>query len=226
MIRKVLIFCLLTTLFGCAGLEVKSDYEIGDVINYPEPEQQGIYHKVNPGETIWRIAKAYEVSISDIIQSNKIPDVAKIEDNQLIFIPGAIKEIVIQDETIDIDENKEAFIWPVDGKVVSYFRESINSRINKGIDIRVMPGDPVVASRAGEVVFADDLPGYGKTVIIDHGDGFYSVYSLNTKLLVDVGEHVRKRTMIAHVGTTGDTAKLHFEIRKNNLEDNPLYYLP
>ncbi len=59
---------------------------------------KGIYHKVLPGETLWRIAKMYHVSMEELISSNRIPNVAHIEKNQLIFIPGvaAKKDIVIE----------------------------------------------------------------------------------------------------------------------------------
>ena len=188
-----------------------------------KPTQPGVYHKVKKGQTLWRVAKTYNIPISDIIRINNIPDVAKVEENQLIFIPGAtsVKEVILSKEDIQKD-----FIWPVNGKIINYFREHKGSWVNKGIDIQAQEGDTVKASRSGSVVLADYLPGYGYTVILDHGDGFYTVYGHNAHLLVKLGDAVPRNAPIAQVGSQSDLAYLHFQIRKNGIEDNPLYYLP
>jgi len=206
---------------GCRTLEVEPDYS--SVVELQEPEKIGIYHKVEHGETIWRIAKTYDVAIDDIIKVNNIPDAAQVEENQLIFIPGvfAAKEIAS-----DVRETEKDFVWPVEGKVIRHFGQKYNSRLNKGIDIEVFKNEIVRASRSGQVVFADYLSGYGQTIIVDHTDGYYSVYAQNGKLLVKLGEYVVKNRDIAYVGQGDDRAYLHFEIRKNTIERNPLHFLP
>ena len=183
----------------------------------------GVYHKVKRGETLWRIAKTYSVLIDEIIRTNNIPNVAKVEENQLVFIPGAtaIKEI-----KFDEQENDKEFVWPVKGKVIRYFHDRKGQLLNQGIDIQVPGGATVKAARSGEVIFADELPGYGQMVILDHGDGFYSVYAQNSKLLVGLGDRIRKSSPISEVENSGDLAYLHFQVRKNSNEENPLYYLP
>ncbi len=185
---------------------------------------KGVYHKVHKGETIWRIAQAYRVSIDDIIKINKIPNVTNVEENQLLFIPGAqgVKEIPLTQE----DLNRNEFAWPLKGKVISYFGERRGSESNKGIGIQANFGDMVHSAREGYIVFADYLSGYADTVIIDHKDGYYSVYANNAVLLVKVGDFVPKGTPIAQVGKRGNLSALHFEIRKHSSADNPLYYLP
>jgi len=217
-IYKFLVLCFSLLVFGCAGIEEYSP--IGDY----EPTRSGIYHKIQKGETLWRIAKTYQVDIERIIRSNNIPDVAHIENNQLIFVPGAtsIKEIVLDEKTSRSNE----FIWPIKGKVLFYFGQQNNGRFNKGIGIRTHEGEAVHASRDGRVVLADYLGGYGQTVILDHGDGFFSVYAQNSSLLCRVGDRVTKGKSIAQVGMSGDLAYLHFEIRQREVARNPLYYLP
>jgi murein DD-endopeptidase MepM/ murein hydrolase activator NlpD len=189
----------------------------------PEPERTGIYHKVKKNETIWRIAKVYEVPIQDIIRSNNIPDVAQLEENQLVFVPGAhsVREIVPEP-----DEKEDDFIWPVQGDVINYFHSLDGGMINKGIDIRAPKGSPVKAARSGQVVFADDLTGYGKTVVLKHTGGFHTVYARNSEILVKVGDQVTKNTPICRVGRGNRAAHLHFQIRKDAIENNPLHYLP
>jgi septal ring factor EnvC (AmiA/AmiB activator) len=70
------------------------------------------------------------------------------------------------------------------------------------------------------------MSGYGQTVMIDHKDGFISVYARNARLLVKLGDHVYKGDAIAEVGQIGSRVVEHFEIRHGNQATNPLYYLP
>jgi lipoprotein NlpD len=206
--------------FGCATVSPPPD---DGGVDYPQPDRSGVYHKVKDGETLWRIAKTYDVEMRDIVQYNNIPDIARVEENQLIFIPGVYSVREVLTNTALGDKN---FIWPVQGKVIRFFNDVFRGRRNKGIDIAVDRGSVVRAARAGKVVFVDDLMGHGKTIILDHQDGFFSVYANNSKALVKLGDLVAKNADIAHIGQCHEVAFLHFEIRKNSKEENPFYYLP
>lgn len=188
------------------------------------PSAKGVYHKVQRGETIWRIAKAYQVGIDEIVRSNNIPNAANVEENQLVFVPGAdaVKKIIIDKD----DLNKNEFIWPVKGKIITYFGDSNRGQFYRGILIQAQDGDSVHAARDGQVVFADYLQGYGYAIILDHLDGYFTVYARNSALASKLGEYVPKGHPIANVGKRGDAASLHFEIRRNSQAQNPLYYLP
>ncbi len=221
---KLLIFVLaLGFMAGCATTEYKPLPEISKKVEVKKPE--GIYHRVQKGQTLWRIAKAYGVAVEDIIAANNIPNAAAIEVGQLLLIPGAkqVKELVI-DHTPDA--NKDEFSWPVKGKILSYFNDRHGEGINKGIDIETNDGEIVRASREGQVVLADYMSGYNQTVMIDHGDGFISVYAQNRKLLVKLGDHVYKGDPIAEAGSVTKRSFLHFEIRRGKAATNPLFYLP
>ena len=172
---------------------------------------------------MWRIAKTYGVSIDEIIKNNKLPSAAHIEKAQLIFIPGAdrVQTVVTAHDTKDSE-----FIWPIKGKVISSFGDRKGSRINKGIDIQTNEGAVLCASRSGKVVFADYLNGYAYTLILDHVDGYYSVYAQNSKLMVKLDDFIEQGNPIAQVGKNGPLAFSHFEIRKRSSADNPSYYLP
>jgi lipoprotein NlpD len=187
------------------------------------PVQKGIYHKVKDGETLWRIAQTYNVGIDEIVRSNNIPNAAHIEKNQLLFIPDADRA---RDAAPVEDTRKNEFAWPLKGKVISYFSQQSDSYLSNGIGIAASEGETVRASRAGRVVFADHLSGYAYTVILDHNDGYHSIYSQNSNVLVKPGDQVLKGDPLAQVGRNGDLAFLHFAIRKNARPDNPLYYLP
>ena len=187
-------------------------------------DKKGIQHKVHKGETLWRIAKAYQVSVDDIIQSNGIPNAASIEENQLILIPGAtsVRDVVIVPST-----DKDAdYAWPVKGKVIAYFQDRRGLAVNAGIDIKAVEGEVVKASRGGRVVFADHLAGYGQALILEHDDGFFTVYAHNARLMVQLGEHVTRGQNISQVAREGNLAYLHFEVRKGDRPSNPLHYLP
>ena len=97
-----------------------------------------------------------------------------------------------------------------------------------GIDISAPKGAAVYASRDGKVIFSDRLSGYGNVIIVEHGDGYATVYAHNDANFVRKGARVRRGERITTVGDTGRArgAHLHFEVRKGNVARDPLYYLP
>lgn len=97
-----------------------------------------------------------------------------------------------------------------------------------GIDIAANRGASVFAARDGKVIFSDRLSGYGNVVIIEHASDYTTVYAHNQENLVRTGAMIRRGQKIATVGSSGehDDPLLHFEIRKNNVARNPLFYLP
>jgi murein DD-endopeptidase MepM/ murein hydrolase activator NlpD len=120
------------------------------------------------------------------------------------------------------------FIWPVRGEVISPFGAGEGGVRNKGIDIKASEGTIVRAAGAGRVVYSDQyLKGFGRTVIIDHGGGFETVYAYNSAIIAKVGTVVGQNDIIAKVGSTGRARipSLHFEIRKDGKPVNPAYYL-
>src|SRR5699024_858378 len=97
----------------------------------------------------------------------------------------------------------------------------------RGIIIRASEGSPAHAIAAGEVVYADWLSGFGNLLIIDHGQGYLTVYGHNQSLLKQVGEQVRTGDEVARVGATGGQveAGLYFEIRHQGQPVNPQLWL-
>ena len=117
-----------------------------------------------------------------------------------------------------------AWLWPASGAVITGFSEATN----KGVDIAGKPGDPVIASAAGKVVYSGaGLRGYGKLVILKHDDQYLTAYAHNQNLLVKEGDEVSKGQRIAELGSTdADRPKLHFEIRRQGRPVDPMQYLP
>jgi len=125
-----------------------------------------------------------------------------------------------------------SFLWPVDGKVVSYFgrqkHPTFDTFVNKkGIEIQAREGSPIQSVSSGNVVYADWLKGYGLVVIVDHTNGFYSLYAHASKLLVAEGNSVTMGQVIGETGETGVTEEdtLYFELRKGTTPIDPLKWL-
>lgn len=109
--------------------------------------------------------------------------------------------------------------WPTEGRVISKFGKQWNSRLktttdNPGIDIKGQPGSPIRSTMSGVVTTITYIRGYGTTVIIDHGGGFYTVYSHVTNIQTQVDSEVRSGDVIAYMGDSGSVngSKLHFEV--------------
>jgi murein DD-endopeptidase MepM/ murein hydrolase activator NlpD len=122
--------------------------------------------------------------------------------------------------------------WPVKGRVTSGFgfRRSPfggGREFHNGVDIAASTGTPVKAAGKGKVIFAGSRSGYGRTVIINHGYGFKSLYAHNSSLLVKAGQWVEAEQVIARVGSTGRSTgpHLHFTIEVNGKAVNPYNYL-
>lgn len=201
----------------------------------------GVYHRVRPGDTLYRIGKAYGVSHERLAKVNRIADPTRIYVGQKIFIPEASRELpvdLITPANAHSDESEVsappsvagslALDWPVLGGEVSARFGDRGSSFHDGIDIRAPAGTPVTAACDGVVIYSDSLRGYGNVIIVRHVDGFATVYAHNRTNLVRADERVRRGQLIAHVGVSGRTSgpNLHFEVRKNNVARDPLRFLP
>ncbi|HTS55616.1 MAG TPA: peptidoglycan DD-metalloendopeptidase family protein, partial [Burkholderiales bacterium] len=124
-------------------------------------------------------------------------------------------------------DRQESFqwAWPTAGPLLHGFDEGPNP---KGVAIGGNPGQSIVASAPGKVVYSGSaLRGYGKLIIIKHDNTYLSVYAHNRELLVREGEHVSKGQRIAEMGNLdSDQIGLHFEIRRMGKPVDPLKYLP
>lgn len=102
------------------------------------------------------------------------------------------------------------------------------SKMHKGIDLAANRGTRILAADSGVVKFAGWKGGYGYCVIIDHQNGYETLYGHCSKLLADVGDNVTRGDLIAEVGSTGASTgnHLHFEVHKNGVAVNPVQYLP
>jgi len=119
-----------------------------------------------------------------------------------------------------------SFNKPSRGSVTSKFGQRWG-KSHKGIDISSSVGTNITASDGGKVIFTGWKNGYGKTVIINHGNNLTSLYAHANTIKVKTGDKVYRGQVVATVGTTGKVTgpNLHFEIRKNGVPVNPLNYM-
>ena len=197
----------------------------------------GIRHVVRAGENLYRIGKAYDVPFDELARLNGVRDPGQIRVGQRIFIPGATRQLPVEIITpaeaparsapAPQESADDGLLWPVSGTINSSFGPR-GASFHDGIDIAAPEGTPIHAIERGEVVYSDQLRGYGNIVIIRHAAGMVSVYAHNQLNLVRESQQVERGEVIATVGSTGRVTgpHLHFEIRKNNAAQDPLRYLP
>jgi lipoprotein NlpD len=222
-----LLFLFLFLVFGCAPSGISSPARVA---------RQGAYHVVKPGENLFRIAKTYDLTYEELARANDIKDPGHILVGQRIFIPERAQPRSIErtapTEAVGRSRSQgelaeAVFLWPVSGSLNSGFGPR-GSGFHDGLDIAAPEGTPIRSVEHGEVIYSDQLRGYGNMVIVRHSGGIVSVYAHNQVNLVREGQHVARGEVIARVGSTGRVTgpHLHFEIRKDNLAQDPLLYLP
>ena len=166
------------------------------------PALAGSYHQVKRGETLWRIAQSYGVTVQALAAANRLPSTRELTVGQKLFIP--------------LPPETTRFLWPVRGSLRT-------SGTSHGVEIVASPGSLVRASRSGRVAVATrHLAGWGKTIILDHVDGYLTIYSGLDQMLVAPGAHLRQGMPIGNVGSRA----LHFEIRYGETIRNALALLP
>jgi septal ring factor EnvC (AmiA/AmiB activator) len=122
--------------------------------------------------------------------------------------------------------------WPTEGRVVAEFGPQTHPRFGtethrSGVDIEAPEGTPIRAVASGSVAYRGWLKGYGNLVVLDHGDGYHTLYAHAAQVLVDEGDQVRGGTMIARVGETGSVEgpRLYFEVRYQGRAEDPQLWL-
>ena len=162
-------------------------------------------------------------------QLNKTKNsISYLEENEQTLI-ATIKELeeekTTKIELLGLNKNKGRLSWPSKGKLTHKFGQRKHGGINwKGVLISAAEGTSVNSIHNGQVVFADWLKGYGWVIVVDHGEGFMSLYGHAQTLLKDVGDMVREGESVALVGQSGGQADsgLYFEIRHKGRAVNPI----
>lgn len=114
--------------------------------------------------------------------------------------------------------------WPLSGALLAGYGATMpDGRGSQGLLIAANAGAPIKAVADGTVVYAEWMRGYGLLLIVDHGNGYMSLYAYNDALLKDVGANVKRGDAVATVGSSGGHGRpaLYFELRRNGQPVNP-----
>lgn len=194
----------------------------------------GVLHTVMAGDTLASLAAKYKVDVKDIVgyAGNGLADEnAPLAAGSEIVVPGGSKpyvarRVVAYNGPIPTGAAKGtgAFVWPTSGTITQQYWSG-----HRAIDIGSWIGSPIKASDSGFVIAAGGgwSSGYGNHVIIDHGNGFVTLYAHLNSIYVRTGESVSRGQQIGTVGSTGNSTgpHLHFEIRWHNVQRNPFGFL-
>lgn len=219
-----------TVMWANAQLEDDPDMlTIGEVLTILPVN--GVYHSVAKGDTLESIARKHSADVNAILnyELNQSPSNA-LAIGQWVIVPGG-KNPVIQKQvraytgTVPASAARGTgnFGWPTSGVITQKFWT-----FHQGIDIGAPLGTPVTASDSGYVVFAGlDTTGFGKMILLDHGNGYTTLYGHLDRFAVGVGDSVKKGQLIGRVGNTGRSTGPHldFRIRKDGVWRNPFGFL-
>jgi murein DD-endopeptidase MepM/ murein hydrolase activator NlpD len=194
----------------------------------------GVYHQVGSSDTVEKIAATYKVEPAAIISYplNKMDaNNPQIVAGQWLIVPGGTKPYVPRTVAAyngpvpeDASKGSGIFGWPATGQITQNFWEH-----HRALDVGSWEGAPVLAADSGYVVAAGwDDSGFGRIVLIDHGNGFQTLYAHMQVYYVEVGQSIAKGEQIGEVGSTGNSSgpHLHFEVLQDGVQRNPFGFLP
>ena len=180
-----------------------------------------IYHSLERGETLYTLARLYDVPLQTLLEVNGITDPTTIPDGTQIFIPGASRRLSYPSPAV------AALAWPLTGPITGRFGRRGQRSRHTGLDIDAEHGAAIRAAASGRVVKAGSSGRYGKMVLLEHGNDLQTLYAHASRLLVRKGQWVEAGDRIAEVGSTGNArgTHLHFEVRYDGNTVDPLPYL-
>ena len=189
------------------------------------PSMDGLSHTVLANETLEGLSTRYKVTVEDILDVNDL-DSATLLKGQHLFIPGAKMESKALQKALG-----ELFIWPLDGgyRISSRFGPRLDPftqvpSSHTGIDLAIVQGTPIKAAMSGKIAVVGYTNVYGNYVIIDHENGYQTLYAhMQKPAPVKKGQRVAQGTRIGAVGNTGYSTgpHLHFTVYKNGKLINP-----
>jgi murein DD-endopeptidase MepM/ murein hydrolase activator NlpD len=220
-----------TVLWNNGNLEDNPDYlSLGDVLTILPVS--GVYHTAEKGDSLESIAKKYKVEVEAITsyEGNYLSEPFTLTVGQKLIVPGGRREyqtrhVVAWSGTVPSSAKRGTgiFGWPVSGYITQRYSEA-----HPAADIGVVVGTPVKAADSGYVaVVGRSDTGYGLYVLVDHGNGFQTLYAHFSMIYVEVGQSVTKGQPLGASGNTGKSTgpHLHFEIKLNGVRRNPFIYL-
>jgi murein DD-endopeptidase MepM/ murein hydrolase activator NlpD len=232
------------TLIAVNGLSSRAIIRDGMTLRVPPVD--GVVYVVKRGDTVGSIGRRLSAVPQDIINANGLGGDGNITIGMELIVPGGklpvpvtpqrsttsrvpsqLTKYAVPDDADDSGVSAGKFIWPAGVRRISqYYKGSRHT----GVDIAGPVGTPLYASAGGTIISAGwNSGGYGYMTIIDHGNGYFTRYGHQSKILVSVGDSVRRGQVIGLMGSTGRSTgpHLHFEVMRGSLRNrlNPLAFV-
>lgn len=239
-LRILAVFLCMLTIYGCLtrvggkspgprpGTDISTRPPRRGVERPRKPEKAKIYHTVREGDTLWRIAKAYDIPSEKIVQANGMDDTTVTVGRKLL-IPGATHRVEVERYRPPKKGRKfvrgEKFGYPCAGTIAAGFGQLKGDQRAEGMEFTAKRDTKVVASRTGEVVVvAREFPGYGIVVILQHGPSYRTFYGYLAQTSVRLEDAVAKGETIGVTGVEPRSGKprLHFRLYDGEKAVNPL----
>ena len=207
---------------------------------------------VAKGDTLYSLSRKYKIPVNDLAVMNKltapftlsvgqklkVPKLDGVQTRSAVTVKKSIKASDTTTKKTTVSTQKSStkivarssskFSWPVRGKILSGYGPKNGGLVNDGINIYAPLGTTVRAAENGVVAYAgNEVKGMGNLIIIQHSDGWMTVYAHLDSMEVRRGARVNVGQPIGKIGKTGkvDKPQLHFEIRKGTKSYNPTNYL-
>ena len=250
LLRPLGLAALVALLPACATLGPQASISLSD--SHVEPDLVSVKHVVEKGQTVYRIAKSYGLSVEELIAANNLDATGELKVGQELWVPGAAKQAKVaqydspepeatatarrgptgsekrpgQTRAVKVGKQEGVLQWPVRGVLYAKFGRK-GKEGHDGIDLAAPAGSVVKTAGAGTVLFAGDQRGYGLIVLVEHDSHLITLYAHNRDLRVKTGQKVREGQVVATVGDSGKTSgpHLHFEVRKDGVPTDPLDFL-
>ncbi len=231
-------------LTGCAAVGPSVSLDA----THREPDVVLVKHRVEKGQTLYRISKAYGLTVDELMEANGLEDPRELKAGEELWIPGAPVARPVPDadspepappdrpvaapdrprpaKPVKVGRAGGSLQWPLRGVLYARFGRK-GKEPHDGIDLAAPAGTPVKTAAPGTVLFAGEQQGYGLIVIVEHDGGLITLYAHNRDLRVKTGQKVREAQVVATVGDSGRTSgpHLHFEVRKDGVPVDPLEHL-
>ncbi len=203
-----------------------------------EPELLVVTHTVEKGETLYRIARTYGLTVDELMLANRLDDPRELKVGETLEIPGAKEKKAVttfdspepeplarpraekdreKDKPPDkpvkkpmmkVGRTNGALAWPLRGVLYARFGKKGNEP-HDGIDLSAPAGTSVKTAGPGTVLFAGEQKSYGLIVIVEHPDELITLYAHNRDVRVKTGQKVREGQVVATVGDSGRTSGPH-----------------
>lgn len=222
---------------------------VGPVARHREPDL-AVTHRIIQGETLYRIARAYGLSVDALMEANRLDDPRALKAGEELVIPGAKEHRPVPEydspepearprgsatapaavperrQPLKVGRPQGALQWPLRGVLYARFGKK-GKEPHDGIDLAAPAGTPVKTAAPGTVLFAGDQRAYGLIVIVQHQAELITLYAHNRDLRVKTGQLVREGQVVATVGDSGRTSgpHLHFEVRRAGVPVDPIEHL-